>query len=334
MNLDIQTGVKTVFFILIAGGLLSFIIGIRTIRSAHRLLYYRKRRERTGQGWKMVLAALLMAGLAFVTNRYAEPVAYRVFPPTPTITMTPTITLTPTITETPTITLTPTLTETPLFSATPYLPDGIATLVESTTTPSPEFVFSVVTLAKDIDDDYQPIDPQTEFDNPVGKLYGTYSFDKMTANAQLSILWVRMSDQAIICYTSAPWDGSTGGYAYTECEPSSEQWKPGEYQVQIYVGREWANSGAFSVLGEAPTPTATVSPTYTITPSATITLSPTITTTPRDTATRTPTITFTASRTLPPSITPTVTRTPTITPTPTITRTPRPTDTRWPSPTP
>ncbi len=101
----------------------------------------------------------------------------------------------------------------------------------------------------------------------------------------------------------------------------------GEYQVQIYVGREWANSGAFSVLGEAPTPTATVSPTYTITPSATITLSPTITTTPRDTA---------------PAPRPSRIRhhalcrlrsrrrsqkTPTITPTPTITRTPRPTDT-------
>jgi len=48
-----------------------------------------------------------------------------------------------------------------------------------------------------------------------------------------------------ICSETKPWDGSTGGYGYTQCNPSSEQWQPGDYEVQLFVGLTWISSGSF-----------------------------------------------------------------------------------------
>jgi len=343
MELDIQTGIQTAFFILLLIVILSVFFGIRTIQAGSRLLYFRKRREMITRGWRTITAAVLLTGLAFLLNRYAEPAVYQFFPPSPTITLTPTITQTPTISLTPTVSLTPTITITPLFSPTPALPDAILARIETTITPSPDSVFSRVVLSQEIDADFQPINPFTEFNNPVGRLFGTFSFDKMITGAQLSILWVRVSDGALLCYLTEPWGGSTGGYGYTDCEPPSDQWTPGDYEVQIFVGIDWKSSGRFTVLGDPPAPTATPSPTRTVTSTPTrtgtptvtatrtTTFTPTITRTPTKTRTPTPTRTLTPTITRWPTLTPTQTLTPTITRTPTPTRTLIPTITRWPT---
>jgi hypothetical protein len=340
MNLDIHTGVLTAFLIVLAGALLSFWLGIQMIRSGRRLMFFRKRRDLMVRGWRLLLSAFLLAVVAFALNRFAEPVAYSVFPPSPTVTITPTISLTPTISETPTITETPTETETPAISPTPLLPAEILAKFSSTTTPNPSSVFSPLQFSKEIDENNQPKDPATEFKNPVGKLIATFSYDKMVSGSQWTAVWYRITDHAIICFETKPWDASTGGYGFTECAPSSDQWKPGEYEVQLFVGQVWNNSGRFLVTGAPPPPTGTPSPTRT----------PPATSTPRPTATITPTRTDTPTKgpspTLTPSLSPTITltRTPSLTPTITNTRpptstvkpswTPKVTDTRWPSPTP
>ena len=46
----------------------------------------------------MVVLTLILGAVAFLLVKFGEPVAYRYFPPSPTITRTPTITTTPTIT--------------------------------------------------------------------------------------------------------------------------------------------------------------------------------------------------------------------------------------------
>lgn len=310
MNLDIKTGVLVATILAVLAGLLALLIGIQSIRSGSRLNYFRKRRDRLVRGWRLIVVFAVMLIFALLINRFAEPVAYRFFPPSPTVTSTPTITQTPTITLTPTISLTPTITETPSITNTPSMPIALETQFESTITPNPDAVFSPVVFSNDLDDNFQPVNPAIEFANPISVLYGVFSYDQMTVGAQWSALWYRGAD--LVCFETLPWNGGTGGFGYTDCENPLGGWLPGVYEVQIFTGTLWKVSGQFTVTGEPPTPTATLTPTRTPIPSATTGPTPTV---PSPTP----------SPTLSPSPTPTITRTPT------ATNTRRPTDTRRPT---
>lgn len=177
---------------------------------------------------------------------------------------------------------------------------------EAEVTPSPDALFSPIQFSRSIDEEFQPIDPAIEFENPVGQLYGTFSYNNMVDGSQWSVLWYW--EDELVYYETAPWEGGSGGYGVVDWEPSSDQWRPGIYEVQIFVGTEWIVSGFFSVIGEPPTPT--------ITP-----------TTPMPTETGTPTYTPSPTRTVTVTDTLWPTHTVTITITPTRTRTPRPTAT-------
>ena len=189
------------------------------------------------------------------------------------MTVTPTVTLTPTVTETPTIT--PTTSITP----TPFMPTEIYVQFTSVVTPNAAAVFSEPQIAKELNKDRTAVNPSNTFANPVGHLYGAFSYDKMTDNAQWTAIWVRLTDNTIVCYESKPWDGSTGGYGYTDCNPASDKWQPGDYMVEIFVGVEYKVGAVFTVTGIPPTPTITLTPTATITPTRTITPTFTITST-------------------------------------------------------
>lgn len=306
MKLDIQTSIQTAFIIALLLGLLSLVLGVRSIRAGNRLQYFRKRRDRIMQGWRMIFLAFGFGVASFLVNSYAAPVAYKAFPPSPTITTTPTITITPSISPTPTITETPTITNTPSVTNTPALPSEVLNKFQSTTTPRAVPVFSPVRFARKIDKNYQPVDPAIEFANPINEMFGVFSYDKMTPGAEWSALWYRNGE--LVYYETIPWNGGTGGYGYTQWAPPTEEWQPGTYEVQIFVGTEWVKgaSGTFTVTGNPPTSTASAIPSRTQTPTSTKGPPPT----PTDTITPLPTLT------------------------PTITRTPRPTDTRWPTLTP
>jgi hypothetical protein len=319
MNLDIRTGVQTAILLALLIGLVLLLIGWRTVKAGTRLRFFRKRREMLLHGWRMIFAAVGLGLVSLVVNSFAEPVVYRFFPPSPTVTTTPTITITPTVSLTPSITFTPTITNTPSVTNTPSIPGEILSLFESTITPVGDPIFSALVFAEELNENFQPINPAEEFANPIQKMYGMFSYDQMTAGAQWTALWYRNGE--LVFYETLPWNGGTGGYGYTEWEPPSDAWLPGTYNVQIFVGTSWLENarGTFIVTGEPPTPAPSTTPSRTPSPTNTIGPSPTRTLTPTRTATITPTFTRT----------PTITLTPTISLTPTITRTPRPTDTRW-----
>lgn len=323
MNLDIRTGITTIVVLAGLAVVFSLWLGWRAIRKGQKLPFFRKRREQIAHGWRLIFLAFVWAGVAFAVNRYAEPVAYTIFPPSPTITNTGTTTLTPTISLTPTITETPTITNTPSVTDTPSMPQAVATLFQSTITPNPDSVISAPVFARALEDGL-PVNPSTEFQNPIDTLYGSFSYDKMLAGAQWTGLWYRGDD--LLCVETLPWDGGTGGYAYSECTLPPDQWLAGDYELRLFVGMEWISSGQFVVIGDPPTPRPTLSPTSTVTLTPTVGPSPTFTPQP-------PTLTPTVTRTLPPTFTPTLTRT--VPPTSTVvpSSTPRITDTRWPSPT-
>jgi hypothetical protein len=290
MKLDIKDAILTAIIVMLAGGLYTVASGVRAWRTNSKIAYYRLRRRRMAEGFLTVAAGFCLAGLAFLVAQYGEPIAYTYFPPSPTFTRTltisptPTISLTPTITETPTITLTPAESYTPTPSSTPYLPDAIAQQFNSVVTPNPQAVFSPLLFSRRIAN-YQAVDPQVSFTNPVGKLYLTYSYDFMTDGVQWTLVLLR--DGELVHYETSPWGSGTGGYEYDELSLPAEDWLPGLYQVVLFVGEEWKVSGDFRVVGSPPTPTPTRTPT--LTPSRTRTPFPSLTPLPSDT--RWPTVT-------------------------------------------
>jgi type VI secretion system secreted protein VgrG len=194
---------------------------------------------------------------------------------------------------------------------------------KSEVTPNPAALFSPLIFGQGIDlKTYAPIDSATVFINPIRHIVAIYSYDNMVAGTQWTALWYR--DGKLVYYETKPWDGSTGGLGSTERIAAPDEWLPGEYEVQIFVGMEWKSVGRFVVQGISDTSTPTRAP------AATQTNTPTHRPSPTATITKTipPTWTLAPSRTLLPTMTrvPTRARPPTDTPWPSLT--PSPTRTR------
>ncbi len=294
-QLDIRSTVFTAVIIMGIVAILTLIIGANHLIKGRKIPFFGKRQARVRRGWLLIIIALLLIPLSWATFNYAEPAVYVFISPSPTATQTPTITLTPTMTITPSITLTPTITDTPSVTSTPNLPAEVEGDFVAEIDPNPDTVFSPIIFAQRIDAEWQPINPADEFDNPVGQLFGTFSYNDMAVGSQWSALWYWEGE--LVYFQTRPWMDGTGGYGYTNWDLLDEQWRPGIYEVQLFVGTQWKVSGSFTVSGEIASST------------------------PSATATRTPTVTLTRP--------PTQTGTPTLTPT--RTNTPLPTDTRWPT---
>jgi len=302
---DIHTFVQVALLLTLAGIVASIWIGIRSLVTAHKVKFFRLRQERTLHGWKALLNSVILSFLALFLFFGAEPIAYRYFPPTATLTITPTATTSPTITLRPTITLTATITQTPSESYTPtstntpFIPNDVVLRFSSEVTPDANAVFSELIFASRVDKEYRPIDPGSLFNNPIREMYAIFSYDKMLSGVQWTALWLRNGN--LVYFETYPWDGSTGGYAYSVWSPTNPQdIQAGTYQVQIFVGADWKTVGTFTVEGNPPTATYTPIPSPTVptkTPRPTQTLKPTRTPRP----TRTPTMTRTPRLTISPT---------------------------------
>ena len=303
--------------LLAAAGVL-VVMAVRIFREAGRLRFFLKKRALLGRAWRLIFIAILVIVSAFLINGYAEPVTYKVFEPSPTASLTPTITQTATVTQTPTSTQTPTITATLEFTVTPEMPLIISQEFTSQVTPNPNAVFSTLSFARSLTEDYLPIDTADTFENPVETIYASFSYDSMSVGTQWTAMWYR--DGELIYYETKPWNGASGGYGYSDCTLPAENWLPGNYEVQMFIGEQWKSSGTFEITGSAPTPTMTP----TLTATLTLTPEPSSTVTPTAPGTAIPTATLTAtpapSQTAEPTGTsaPTRTMTPTKSPTPTL----------------
>jgi len=281
--MDIRAGVIAAIVLLVIGAMLIFRSGIRALQAARKLTFYRIKRQRQRGGWFTLLGAMLLTSCAVLLFFFGEPVAYRYFPPsptpslTPTITLVPTITLSPTITLTPTITDTPSVTDTPTITPTPFIPLAIEALFESEVTPNPNAVFSPLQFTLNCDN-FNEFTSATVFKNPVQYVCAVFTYDQMVTGAQWTALWYR--DGELVHYETIPWDGETGGYGFTEWDAPAEEWLPGTYEVQIFVGLDWKVVGQFILQGDAPTRIPTITPTSTHTPTSTPSATITATGTP------------------------------------------------------
>lgn len=292
---DLQAGTIAIVLLLLLFAVLTVRAGLRTIQSARRMTFYHLRRQREAVGWRQLGLAVLLVLVALALPIYGLPIAYTYFPPSPTPSTTPSITPVPSITVSPTITLSPTITDTPVesptptASVTPNIPAPIQALFQSTVTPDPDVVFSPLEFST-VGGSYPPTRPNTVFQNPVGHMYGIFTYDGMLPGVQWTALW--MHEGELVSYESYPWNGGTGGAYFTEWNPAADAWKPGIYTVQLFVGEEFITSGRFLVEGSAPTASVAQTPTVAATPSATglaiPTTAPTASLTPISTGTAAP----------------------------------------------
>jgi hypothetical protein len=277
LTIDQTVGLLSAVLLLVL--ILSVWIGWRELQAARNLPFFLLRRERIGRAWRLISIGLIFGVAAAAVHFFGRQAVYQVFPPTPSITPTMTITSTrtitpiPSITSTPTITLSPTITATATITPTPRIPEALTVLFRETVTPPADAALSPIDVAQSLDTLNRAVRPELELENPLGELYGAFTYNDMLDGIRWTAIWYRGDE--IVCVESKPWDGGTGGYGYTECLPA-EGWLAADYEIQMFIGDKWKVSARFSVTGEAvsPTPTATASPAPTV-PTPTATISPT-----------------------------------------------------------
>ena len=301
LSLDLQAFIRTAAALALLFASYSAWQGFRFLRSSGQLPYFRLRQKRAVNAWRLIGLSIVLlivaAGLAFS----GEDLAYNIFQvtatssPQPTASLTPSLTLSPTITLTPSETPTLQFTYTPSPTAIPQLPLSIEALFLSSVTPDSNSVFSPLTFSTGLNlSTYEPSGVDSEFQIPISEIFASFSYDQMQNGVQWTALWYRQGD--LVHFETLTWDGGTGGSGFTEWSPDAEEWIPGIYQVQIFVGSEPQVVGEFEVIGDQVTSTATITPSLSPTPVPTNTSLPTFTVThtrfptdtPIDPPTRTP----------------------------------------------
>jgi hypothetical protein len=261
MNIDIDTTFKVILILVAIGIITTISLALKSLQAARNLTFYRKRQDLVEHGWKMILFSLLLGGAGFLFYRFGEPIAYRYFPPSPTLTRTPTITTTPTITQTLENTLTPTITQTLAQTYTPMLPDVVQTEIKTPVGVEVNSIFSPVYFSTQTKDGWL-INMTDTFTLPVTTLYAGFSYEDMVAGLRWTAVWLREGE--IVCYETTVWENTTGGYYYSDfCNQkiTPQMWVPGDWEVQIFVGQTWKTSGRFTILGDAPVVSGSSSPT-------------------------------------------------------------------------
>ncbi len=281
-SLDFRTFVLTAGALTAILGLATLLRAFRFFQSRDSLRYSRLRQRQTTRGWQGLLTSIVILLISAWLFTSGEQTIYRIFPvtatpsPTATLTGTPSPTLSPTVTLTPSDTPTLQFTYTPSPTSIPILPQSILDLFESSVTPNADTAFSPLTFSRTLDlASYNLGGVGTTFENPVSQIYATFSYDQMLTGVQWTALWYRQGE--LVNFETLLWNGGTGGLGFTEWSPDAEEWTPGFYQVQIYVGSDVVAVGEFIVEGEAVTSTPTPTSTATETPTPTATNTPTIT---------------------------------------------------------
>ena len=180
-------------------------------------------------------------GRRLLLGAFGRQAVYRVYPPTPTPTISPTVTLTATLTLTPTITLTPRETHTPSPTPLPTLPAPIAVLVRETVTPPAGAIFSPIVVASRLDELNRPLDGASEWTNSPSRLLGAYTYDQLQNGVRWTALWLRGTKWSVYL-TRRSGSGGPGATAI----PSAN--------LRTAGGRERTSSRCSSAISGGPPP--------------------------------------------------------------------------------
>ena len=251
IQFDWMPFLNVLFSIILFLGLYLIFSGNRRIKNSKKVMFVNIRKKQKKQAIISISLGFLMLLLVVFYFQRGKQIALEKIPmtitpsPTATITLSPTVTLTPTITLTPTLTPTLDKTYTPTPTKIPTIPESVLGQFDNIAQPNPDTIFSPLTFGVQIDANYQIINQRTEFQNPVGHMYATFSYDGMSLGSQWTALWYRGNE--LVHFETFPWNAGTGGVGYTDWEPEPSSWEKGTYTVLIFCGTEWKVSGQFVV---------------------------------------------------------------------------------------
>lgn len=221
----------------LVGAALTLIIAIRAFLRARRGEYYVIREEARRTAIRLSLLFLLFAvfsiGVLLIPRQTAR------HQPVPSATPTPS--QIPTFTR-PAPTGTATTTPTPQATATePYIPTSTpqATLPISLTTPIPSAIsppgdasFEFWTLAEDVDDASQPVNPTAQFPSGTARVYLFFHYDGLLPDIPWSVVWY-LEGEYLRGRTSL-WEPERSTGTRFEFLDLGE-YPPGEYEVQVWL---------------------------------------------------------------------------------------------------
>ena len=69
LSLDIHAAVQAAIILAVLGLVLSLWLGIRSIRGARNLRFFRMRRDRMVRGWRLIAFAIILGITALLINR-------------------------------------------------------------------------------------------------------------------------------------------------------------------------------------------------------------------------------------------------------------------------
>ncbi len=251
LQLDWMPFLNLLFGIIFFLGLYLIFSGNKRIQKSKKVMFVNIRKKQLNQAFISVSFGFFMLMVVLFYFSKGKDIALEKIPmtitpsPTATITLTPTITMTPTITLTPSATPTLDKTYTPTPTKVPTIPENVLGQFENVAQPNPDTIFSPLIFGVQIDSNYQIINQRTDFQNPVGHMYATFSYDGMSLGSQWTALWYRGNE--LVHFETFPWNAGTGGVGYTDWEPDPTEWKQGTYSVLIFCGTEWKVSGQFNV---------------------------------------------------------------------------------------
>lgn len=137
-----------------------------------------------------------------------------------------------------------------------------------------------IIFARDATDDYEPIDPGTEFEGAVTEIHAIFDYSGLTRDDIWERVW--FLDGVEMLRTAEPWTAAQAGVFDYFINAGGEPLAPGEWLLELYVNNDLLASGRFLIMegdeGEtepvAQAETGTVEPT--VEPEATVEPEPTL----------------------------------------------------------
>ena len=230
-------------------------LAISQFIKARRAQYYAARREAPRYGMRWMLAALVLQALAVALLILPPRVAVLVSTPTPVPTMTPTVT--PTLTPTPSPTLTPTVTPTRRPTATPPViptPTPAIPLPEPALSPLPSAVpagedalITFITLAADLDDNGEPVEPGAEFPPGDHRVYLFVSYEGLADGVAWTLALYREGE--FLDGSTQLWEWGKEGQTYFYYKPP-EGYEPGNYEMRVFIEERLQGVAQFVIVEE------------------------------------------------------------------------------------
>jgi len=250
------------YMLLTASGIPAGLVVYQLIK-ARRAPYYAMRRDAFRRAKHWLLASLVLQALAvalLILPLYLT-VIVPAPPPAPTVTPTVTPVFTPTRRPTRTPIATPTRrpTATPPFipTLTPAIP-----LPEPALSPLPSAVpagedarIAIITMAADLDDSGQPVDPGTEFPPGDHRVCLSFTYEGMKNGVMTTFAWYSGEEFLDFCSDTWLWglvegrDWGEHGQSSYYCNPPGG-WEPGTYEIRVFIETQLQGIAQFVIREE------------------------------------------------------------------------------------